>query len=139
MEMIFSLSLPQTGSNIIQFLDALDVISNTQIALEALKGFFCKYPSLFSRFPDAYFEALTAETAFIMRSYCEFMLERGEKLEAVQEPLPEVIQFATFLKASCEAFLAPRPPAPQTLICWSWSLLPCKCSLSAGFWIIRMK
>jgi condensin complex subunit 3 len=113
-EMIFSLWLPQTGSNIIQFLDALDVISNTQIALEALKGFFCKYPSLFTKFPDAYFEALTADTAFIMRSYCEFVLVRGES--AVQDLLPEVIQFATFLKAACEALLSPSSASDADLL-----------------------
>ena len=104
-EMIFTLWLPQTSSNIIQFLDSLDIISNTQIALEALKGFFAKYPKLFSKFPEAYFQALTAETAFIMRSFCEFRLQSGDGIEAVQELLPEVIHFATFLKSACEALL----------------------------------
>ena len=104
-EMIFNNWLPATGSNIIQFLESLDVVANTKVALESLRGFFEKYPKLFSTFPDSYFESLTVETAFIMRVYCEFVVEK-QTLQDAQELLPEVIKFAQYLKNSCESFVA---------------------------------
>ena len=43
-EMIFNNRLPATGSNIIQFLESLDVVGNSKVSSESLKGFFEKFP-----------------------------------------------------------------------------------------------
>ncbi len=102
-EMIFNNWLPATGSNIIQFLESLDVVSNTKVALESLRGFFEKYPKLFSTFPDSYFESLTVETAFIMRVYCEFVVEK-QTLQDAQELLPEVIKFCSVFEEFMRVF-----------------------------------
>lgn len=94
-EMIFSVWLPKTSSNLVQFLTSLDVVMNRAVAESALEAFFVAVPDLFSSFPDSYFEHLTVETAFILACWSEH--HKRQKTVSVSESLPELSKLAATL------------------------------------------
>ena len=64
--------IPQCGNNPLMFLECLDVLSNTEIAAQALRAFFSFNGSLSISFDDLFMDNLTPECALLMRICCEF-------------------------------------------------------------------
>lgn len=114
-DMLFSYWLPKAQSNLIHFMSGINVLENTEIAIEALKGFFARFKDLFTTFSEDFFESLTNETALIMRVYCEYVFEVNRDAAAVQELLPELTAFAMHIKNACERLLEAQDDTEESV------------------------
>ena len=104
-----------TGPNfdgLLELLERIDVINSgveNGVALEAMNGFWEGRPDYREGvvFDDAFWETLSAESAFMARSFNEFCRNQGSrKYESlVEEKLPEVTKLAFYLERYMRALI----------------------------------
>ncbi|OAA59356.1 Armadillo-type fold protein [Cordyceps fumosorosea ARSEF 2679] len=97
---------------LLELLERVDVINSgveNGVALEAMSGFWEGRPDYRQaiNFDDAFWETLTAESAFLARSFNDFCRKEGNgKFESlVEEKLPEVTKVAYFLERYLNALI----------------------------------
>ncbi|KAJ3493371.1 hypothetical protein NLG97_g4773 [Lecanicillium saksenae] len=97
---------------LLELLERVDVINSgveNGVALEAMSGFWEGRPDYREaiNFDDAFWETLTAESAFLARSFNDFCRKEGNgKYESlVEEKLPEVTKVAYFLERYLNALI----------------------------------
>ncbi|KAJ4159328.1 uncharacterized protein LMH87_008233 [Akanthomyces muscarius] len=97
---------------LLELLERVDVINSgveNGVALEAMSGFWEGRPDYREAisFDDAFWETLTAESAFLARSFNDFCRKEGNgKYESlVEEKLPEVTKVAYFLERYLNALI----------------------------------
>lgn len=90
---------------LLELLERIDIVNSGVeggVALEAMKGFWEGRPDYREAvvFDDQFFETLSAESAFVCRSFNDFCRNEGNgKFEAlVEEKLPEVTKVAFYLE-----------------------------------------
>ncbi|KAI9807209.1 MAG: hypothetical protein M1825_005927 [Sarcosagium campestre] len=90
---------------LLELLERIDVVNSgvaTGVALEAMKGFWEGRPDYRHAvtFDDVFWDNLSAESIFMVRSYNSFCREEGNgKFESlVEEKMPEVTKFAFYLQ-----------------------------------------
>ena len=90
---------------LLELLERIDVVNSAVedgIALEAMKEFWSGRPDYRAEvsFDDAFWEHLTPESIFMVRSFNDFCKQEGEgKFESeLEEKMPEVTKLAFFLK-----------------------------------------
>ncbi|KAI0097071.1 condensin subunit Cnd3 [Daldinia grandis] len=96
---------PPTIIGLLELLERIDVVNSgveNGVALEAMKGFWEGRPDYREamEFDDSFWETLSAESIFIVRSFNDFCRTEGNgKYEfLVEEKLPEVTKLAFFLE-----------------------------------------
>ncbi|KAI1641828.1 condensin subunit Cnd3 [Daldinia loculata] len=96
---------PPTIDGLLELLERIDVVNSgveNGVALEAMKGFWEGRPDYREamEFDDSFWETLSAESIFIVRSFNDFCRTEGNgKYEfLVEEKLPEVTKLAFFLE-----------------------------------------
>lgn len=99
-------------SGLLELLERIDVINSgveNGVALEAMNGFWEGRPDYreAATFDDNYWETLTAEAAFMARSFNEFCRNEGNgKFEwLLEERLPEVTKLAFYLERYLHALV----------------------------------
>jgi condensin complex subunit 3 len=118
--------LPQDAETTVSFdgllelLERIDVINSgveNGVALEAMNGFWEGRPDYreAATFDDQYWETLSAESAFMARSFHEFCRNEGDgKFEwLVEERLPEVTKLAFYLERYLHALVEALKRADQ--------------------------
>ncbi|KAJ6787730.1 hypothetical protein PWT90_03478 [Aphanocladium album] len=105
---------------LLELLERVDVINSgveNGVALEAMSGFWEGRPDYREaiNFDDAFWETLTAESAFLARSFNDFCRKEGNgKYESlVEEKLPEVTKVAYFLERYLNALIETLRRAEQ--------------------------
>ena len=105
---------------LLELLERIDVINSgveNGVALEAMNGFWEGRPDYREAavFDDEYWETLSAESAFMARSFNEFCRNEGDgKFEwLVEEKLPEVTKLAFYLERYLQALVAVLKKADQ--------------------------
>jgi condensin complex subunit 3 len=96
---------PPNLDALLELLERIDVVNSggeNGIALEAMKGFWEGRPDYREamNFDDNFFETLTAESVFVVRTFNDFCRNEGNgKFEAlIEEKLPEVTKLAFYLE-----------------------------------------
>lgn len=96
---------PPSLDALLEMLERIDVVNSgveEGVALEAMKGFWEGRPDYCDvvNFEDAFWEALSAESAFVARTFNEFgRLHSDGRFEAlVEEKMPEVTKLAFYLQ-----------------------------------------
>ncbi|KAM7185375.1 Nuclear condensing complex subunit [Rhypophila sp. PSN 637] len=96
---------PPSVDALLELLERIDVVNSgveNGVALEAMRGFWEGRPDYREAvvFDDAFFETLSAESAFLCRSFNDFCRSEGNgKFEAlIEEKLPEVTKVAFYLE-----------------------------------------
>lgn len=93
LQFLYSDWISLAGNNLILFLSGFDVIHETDVAEEALKGFFALNPQMFERFSEDFFAELTPESILTIRVFAE--TPTGQS--AAQDLLPELSKFAVIV------------------------------------------
>ena len=96
---------PPDMDALLELLERIDVVNSggeNGIALEAMKGFWEGRPDYREAvvFDDRFFETLTAESVFVVRTFNDFCRNEGNaKFESlIEEKLPEVTKVAFYLE-----------------------------------------
>ncbi|RSL97438.1 hypothetical protein CEP52_010883 [Fusarium oligoseptatum] len=96
---------PPSFEGLQELLERIDVVNTgveNGVALEAMKGFWEGRPDYREtvEFNDSFWETLSAESVFMVRSYNEFCRNEGDGkyLALLEEKLPEVTKLAFFLE-----------------------------------------
>ena len=96
---------PPNLDALLELLERIDVVNSggeNGVALEAMRGFWEGRPDYREAmfFDDAFFETLSAESVFVVRTFNDFCRSEGDgKFESlIEEKLPEVTKVAFYLE-----------------------------------------
>ena len=96
---------PPNLDALLELLERIDVVNSggeNGVALEAMRGFWEGRPDYREAmfFDDAFFETLSAESVFVVRTFNDFCRNEGDgKFESlIEEKLPEVTKVAFYLE-----------------------------------------
>lgn len=96
---------PPNLDALLELLERIDVVNSggeNGVALEAMRGFWDGRPDYREAmfFDDAFFETLSAESVFVVRTFNDFCRNEGDgKFESlIEEKLPEVTKVAFYLE-----------------------------------------
>ncbi|TQV92330.1 hypothetical protein V2A60_007019 [Cordyceps javanica] len=108
---------------LLELLERVDVINSgveNGVALEAMSGFWEGRPDYREamNFDDAFWETLTAEAAFLARSFNDFCRKEsnGKYESLIEEKLPEVTKVAYFLERYLNALIETLRQAEQNAV-----------------------
>lgn len=103
---------PPTLEGLLELLERIDIVNSgveSGVALEAMRGFWEGRPDYreMITFDDQFWETLSAESVFLVRSYNDFCRDEGDgKYEhLVEEKLPEVTKLAFYLERYNQALI----------------------------------
>jgi len=100
-----SFSTPESSiTNNMQLLERLDVV-NSKIADEAMRSFFDFRPEVLAsfQFNDSYWENLSAESAFLARSFFQFC-SQTDNSRHLEDKMPEVTRLAFYIQKYANAY-----------------------------------
>ncbi|KAM7223614.1 Nuclear condensing complex subunit [Rhypophila decipiens] len=94
---------PPSVDALLELLERIDVVNSgveNGVALEAMRGFWEGRPDYREAvvFDDAFFETLSAESAFLCRSFNDFCRSEAKFEALIEEKLPEVTKVAFYLE-----------------------------------------